>query len=911
MKQAQGKQQRQARRHRGTEVRLSKTRIALAICGITGFCQMAVAQQADEATVVQRENVVTVTGTSIRGVAAVGSSVNTVRREDIVATGATTATELLRSVPQMNNFSASNNNMGQNQANFVDQPAIHGIGVGNGGAGLTLVLFDGHRLPGAGINQTAPDAAIIPTSALERAEVMADGGSAIYGSDAVAGVINFVPRKNFNGAETNLRFGSADGYQTKNFSQLFGKKWSSGHFLFDYERSQNSGLSGFDRDFAVNDQRPWGGSDTRSTTCTPGTISVGSANYPIVNGTVGAAGAPVRCETNRGNDLYPAQHRDQVYASARQNVSDTVELYGSFLFSGRKMTTQVSGNGVTAGGLSIDVPSSSPFYVPIPGVAAGTTESVTYDPAADFGPSFQHKISTNTRSFVTGVNIDLPNDWSAKVELNYGVEKDDVNEGGINQALARSAALAGTFNPTGIGAQTNAGLLAQIGNYRTRYYAEHKLKDALIKLDGPIFSLPGGSARAAVGLDARQESMYGLTSVGPVGDASVLPYTSFGKRDDRSAFGELFLPFVGNANAMPGVKRLDVSLAARYDHYSDVGSTTNPKLGVNWVAADGLKFRASGGRSFHAPSLADAPSAIDTRVIRFACTPGAFVGCNGAGNADYSVLLAGGNNLKPEKANTYNLGLDLGPELLGGAKASLTWFRVDYKDVITFPTFGPVTNPISAYDAYRTLRPAGATDAQWISTVNSMLGAMRHDGLVYPDDRPPYAIYDLRRQNFADEKIQGIDYSLEYRLRNTTGQWTFGLAGTHMMKFEQSVPGVADKIVLLNTGYAVKDKVRARVELSSGPLSAALFANHVGGYRNEGVTPVQNVASFNTVDGHLAWNFKGDALLKDASLALDVSNLFDRNPPTFYYSSGSIVGFDPTTSNPLGRVLSVSLSKRW
>jgi iron complex outermembrane receptor protein len=902
--------QRQPTRAKHAHFNLNMTRMALAICGIVGVGQAALAQEAETAPRVPAENVVTVTGTSIRGVAAVGSALNTVRREDIVATGATTATELLRSVPEMNNFSASNNNMGQNQANFVDQPAIHGIGVGNGGAGLTLVLFDGHRLPGAGVNQTAPDAGVIPTSALERVEVMADGGSAIYGSDAVAGVINFVPRKNFNGAETSLRYGSADGYQTKNFSQLFGKKWGSGHFLFAYERSQNSALSGYDRDYAVNDQRPWGGADTRSTTCTPGTLTVGGTNYPIVNGTVGAAGAANRCETNRGNDLYPAQHRDQVYASARQDLSDTVQLYGSFLFSGRKMTTQVSGNGVTAGGLSVDVPGTSPFYVPIPGVAAGTTESVTYDPAADFG-TFEHKISTNTRSFVTGVNIELPNDWSAKIELNYGNEKDDVNEGGINQALARSAALAGTFNPTGIGAQTNAGLLAQIGNYRTRYYAEHKLKDALIKLDGPIFGLPGGSARAAVGLDARQESMYGLTSAGPVGDASVVPYTSFGKRDDRSAFAELFLPFVGNANQLPGVKRLDVSLAARYDHYSDVGGTTNPKLGVNWVAADGLKFRLSAGRSFHAPSLADAPSAIDTRVIRFACVPGAFVGCTGAGNADYSVLLAGGNNLKPEKANTYNIGLDLGPELLGGAKASLTYFRVDYKDVITFPTFGPVTNSSSAYDAYRILRPAGATDAAWAAVVNGLLGGMRHDGLVYPDDRLPYAIYDLRRQNFADEKIQGLDYSFEYRLRHASGQWTVGLAGTHMLKFEQSVPGVADKIILLNTGYSVRNKARARLELASGNLNAGLFFNHVGGYRNEGVTPVQKVASFNTVDTNLAWNFKGDALLKDATLALNVSNLFDRSPPTYYYSSGSIVGFDPTTSNPLGRVMSVSLNKRW
>lgn len=894
---------------RTTNQNLNMTRMAVAICGITGCFQLAVAQE--QAATVPAQNVVTVTGTSIRGVAAVGSSLNTLKREDIVATGATTSTELLRSVPEMNNFSATGNNMGQNQANFVDQPAIHGIGVGNGGAGLTLVLFDGHRLPGAGINQTAPDAGVIPASALERVEVMADGGSAIYGSDAVAGVVNFVPRKNFNGAETNLRFGSAKGYQTKNFSQLFGKRWDTGSFLFDYERSQNSALSGFDRSFAVNDQRPWGGADTRSTNCTPGTITVGGTSYPIVAGSPLVAGAATRCETNRGNDLYPSQHRDQVYTSVRQDVSDTVQLYGSFLFSGRKLTERVSGDGITSGSLAVDVPSTSPFYVPIAGVAPGTTQSVTYNPAADFGPSFQHNITTNTRSFVAGANVELPNQWNAKFELNYGVEKDDVNEHGINQALAKSAALAGTFNPTGIGAATNAGLLAQIGNWVTRYYAKHTLKDALVKLDGPIFSLPGGSARAAVGADVRSESMDGLTSVGPAGDASVSPYTSSGTRNDRSVFGELFLPFVGNGNQMPGVKRLEVSVAARYDHYNDVGNTTNPKVGANWTVTDGLKFRLSAGRSFHAPSLADAPSAIDTRAIRFACVPGAFVGCGGAGTADYSVLLAGGNKLKPEKANTYNIGLDLGPELLGGAKASLTWFRVDYKDVITFPTFAPVTNPLAAYDQYRTTRPAGATDAQWAAIAAPLLQGFRHDGLIYPDDRLPYAVYDLRRQNFADEKIQGLDYSVDYKLRSAIGQWTLGLAGTHMLKFEQKVPGVADSIALLGTGYAVRNKVRAQVGWSSGDLAASLFANHVGGYRNEGVQPVQNVASFNTVDGHFAWTLKDDPIMKDVTLALDVSNLFDRNPPTYYYSQGSIVGFDPTTANPLGRVISVSLSKRW
>ncbi|WP_165391003.1 TonB-dependent receptor domain-containing protein [Pseudoduganella lutea] len=886
-----------------------KTRIALAICGLAGLCQGASAQQA-----VQPENVVTVTGTSIRGVAAVGSDVTTIRREDIAATGATTSTELLRSVPEMNNFGASGINNGQNQANFVDQPAIHGIGVGNGGAGLTLVLLDGHRLPGAGINQTAPDAGSIPTSILERVEVMADGGSAIYGSDAVAGVINFVPRKNFNGAETKARFGSADGYRTKNFSHLVGHKWDGGHALAAIERSENSALDGFGRSYAVADQRRWGGPDTRSSNCTPGTASVGGVNYPIIGNRAGngalVPGDPVRCESNRGNDLYPAQRRDQAYFSVRQDAGESTELFASFLYSGRTLDSRVTGGGVTSGGLALTVPSTSPFYLPLAGAAANAPQTVTYNPEADFG-AFTNRITTSTRSLVAGANVQLPNEWNARVAFNYGIEKDDVNNYGIHQALAIASAADGTFNPTGIGAQTSAGLLARIGNFVTRYNARHTLKEAQVKLDGPLFAMGGGKARAALGAGTRREEMEGLTSAGPVGgNFTSAPYTSKGTRDDDFVFGELYFPVVGDANALPGVRRLDVSVAARWDKYSDVGNTTNPKVGANWTVTDGVKVRFSAGRSFHAPSLADAPTAIDTRVIRADCNPVQHIGCASAAPSDYAVWLAGGNNLKPEKANTYNVGLDLGPELLKGFKVGLTYFRIDYKDVITFPTFGVLTNPIDAYAPYRILRPAGASDADWRGIVEPLLAGMRHDGLVYPDVGLPYVVYDLRRQNFADEKIQGIDYSVEYQLRSAVGQWKFGLSGSHMMTFDQNVPGVADTIELLDTNYAVRNKVRLQAGLVRGDFSAALFANHVGTFRNTGVSPVQRVSSFNTVDGHFAWNFKDRGILDNTTLAIDVTNLFDRDPPVFY-TGGSILGFDGNTANPLGRVVSVSLSKRW
>ena len=267
-----------------------------AICGAAALNSPACAQEAAAAPVTQDQpqlEEVVITGTSIRGVAPTGSELVTISRDDIDATGATTGTELLRSIPQMGSFNALGGNTGSNQANFVDQPAIHGIGVGNGGAGLTLVLFDGHRLPGAGVNQTAPDAGVIPQSIIDRVEVMADGGSSVYGSDAVAGVVNFVPRRNFDGAESSAREGFADGYRSDNFSQILGKTWSSGSILLDYEYSANAALNGSSRPYVFNNQSAWGGPDTRSNVCSPANIAAGGASFALTAAGVAVPGGAI------------------------------------------------------------------------------------------------------------------------------------------------------------------------------------------------------------------------------------------------------------------------------------------------------------------------------------------------------------------------------------------------------------------------------------------------------------------------------------------------------------------------------------------------------------------------------------------------------------------------------------------
>ena len=837
----------------------------------------------DEQTV----NEIIVTGSSIRGVAPTGSSLVTVGRDDIVSSGATTTTELLRSVPQLGSFGATGGNTGQNQANIVDQPAIHGIGVGNGGGGLTLVLVDGLRLPGAGINQTAPDPSAIPPSAIERVEVVADGASSIYGSDAVAGVVNFILRKNVNGVEANGRLGFGDGYRTYNASLVAGKTWSSGSVLAVYEYSENTALNGTERDYYYT--------RTPSTLCNPANVTVGGLTYGLSASGGVNPGAANQCDVNKANDLYPAQHRHQGLLSVRQELADGITLRARTIFSKREVTSRpaISGNNNPSGGLSVTV-DDGPYYDYVVGlgVPAGT-HSVTYNPSGDFGPTVKNRVKTQTWSSNVGLDADLFSDWRGSIDLNYGRERDNIYQPGINQALLVSLVSAGAYNPYGVGAANDPDLVRQIGDYRTHYYGQQTVKQAVIKADGTLFQLPGGAVKAAIGSDLREEKFFASVDVGPNGTA---PQTStVGKRKSYSFYGELFIPVFGDANAITGFQSLDISLSARYDHYNDVGGTTNPKVGVNWTPVRGMVFHGSFGKSFHAPSLADAGTAIDTRVIRFA-------DFTGAGSSAYSIILAGGNTLKPETATTWSAGWTITPDQIPGLKVSASYFNIDYKNVITFPGFNVVTEPNNPiYDRYRVYDPTA-------DQVLAATAGMRHDGLSYPDVSDlPTAIYDLRRQNFARQKIDGIDFDVSYAFDKGDNAFNIGASGTWLFTFDQQINGDTTVTSRLNTSYAPSFKSRAHMSWANGPVDAAIFANYIHHYRNT----IDNayVKSFLTFDLHAGWKLPFEGIAAGTQLTVDVSNLFDKDPPFYYDAGNGAFGFDPNNSSPLGRVVTVGLRK--
>src|SRR5688572_2110948 len=209
-----------------------------------------------------------VTGSRIRGAQPVGSTVTTMSREDIQLAAPVSTTALVQRLPQVFNLGVSENSRGQSggSGNITYGSAINLRGLG---PYSTLTLIEGHRAVPQGTTGFGVDASIIPPAALERVEVVADGASALYGSDAVAGVVNLILRRDFEGVEASVRGGSGDAYSERQASLIGGFGWEGGNLMAAYEFASHSNLNGLDRDFFRGDLTARGGRDFRVAQCNP------------------------------------------------------------------------------------------------------------------------------------------------------------------------------------------------------------------------------------------------------------------------------------------------------------------------------------------------------------------------------------------------------------------------------------------------------------------------------------------------------------------------------------------------------------------------------------------------------------------------------------------------------------------
>jgi iron complex outermembrane receptor protein len=893
--------------------------LSAALAVLMSSAAMAQTAAAPTATVADTEALqeIVVTGTLIRGTAPVGSNLIAVDQSQLQATGGNTVIDMLRDVPQVTNLGVSE---GQRSGTGGATNITLGNSINLRGLSpfATLTLLDGHRVPPAGTSGSTVDPDSFPSLMLQRVDIVADGASATYGSDAIAGVANLILRRDVEGVEMSAREGWADDYKERRLGVLVGHNWGSGQLSLGYENSYHSDLNGTHRDFFESNQTGSGGTDYRSTQCNPGNIVAGGTSYAIPPGGVTPANAGAllpnttnRCDVAKFQDILPEVEHNNVALTFDQKIGDFVSLYGDATYARRTFTSAVAQ--VTG---PVEVPTSNAFFVSPPGAVlspcspapgAPNCEQVNYFFGNDLGNNAYSIGSSENYQGTLGVDIKLGHEWHLAFDGTAGKDHDrdqqnqELNNGNLAAALASNnpATALNVFGGTNSPAVLNS-------VFASRFYAPGDTGEQVFegKLDGPLFHMPGGDVRAAFGGQWRHdELLYGINSGVPGGADTVIRQQL--DRHSVSGYAEVLLPFFGADNAMPGLQRLELDVAGRYENYSDFGSTSHPKIGLNWSPVDGVTVHASYGTSFRAPLLSELVGPLKGVFVQTYSDPLSPTGTS------VGYTLGGGNlQLKPETAKTYSFGVDYQP--VKEAHLSLNYFDINYK------------NQISSYLSDLTILQQTTQLGSLINRCPSVECTALINQYVVPGPvfgpilANPSVFVNGLELNLGTTVTKGIDFLGSYSIpTDHSGTWTVGLTGTYTFKYDVAfTPGGPSFDELNNIGFPLRLRMRGSLGWGAGPVSALAFVNYENGYTNTETTPSQSVSSFTTVDLNVVYDLGKSfpaVWSKDLSLTVHVDNLFDKDPPyvNIPISPNGGGGFDPNVASAIGRLVSVQIAKRF
>lgn len=855
-----------------------------------------------------------VTGTRIRGNGPVGSPVATVDREALDRSGRATISDFIQTLPQNFSGGPAEANVGTSARGYANTNLTYGSGINlrGLGSGSTLTLFDGSRPALGGGSGAFTDLSLVPSAAIERIEILTDGASAIYGSDAIAGVVNIRFRNRFEGAETRLRAATADGdFGEYQLGQLFGTHWNSGRLVIAGEYYRRGNLPSTQRAFATEDLRPFGGPDLRSNFNNPGTVvAANGRRFLIPAGQDGTALTPAqlipstgfnRGDTRRNIDILPRQETATLYLSAEQDIGETVSLFARTLYAERNFAARQRVFGIT----QLTVPTTSPYYVDP--IGTGQNISVYYDPTADFGPE---GVEGSARAINTALGGRAGvGPWAIELSGGYGLQRE--RNDGVNIVhrlrLTRAAATttrAEAINLLGDGAVNDPALIDSLRGSLSRR-VRYENWTAAFRADGPLLALPAGAVKMAFGAEYRRDQLRYTQTIDRSADT---PRTSGipglpDHRIVRAIYGELVVPFFDAGDNFPG--RLTASAAARYEDYSDVGDTANPKFGIQWNAVRGVTLRASYGRSFRAPFFDElvgtANAFYETIALPDPSSP--------TGQTVVLGLFGFRPDLGPEKATNWTAGVDLEPAFLPGVKLSGTYFDISYRDRIATASFD-LFNFLVRRDIYGAIvddNPDPALVAAYFAdpSFSNTLG-------VTPGEVG--AIVDGRTLNLSRAHVRGLDFDASISRQLGEALVQFSVGGTRLFTIDNRITSAAPTVNVVGTlGNPVKLRLRGRAGFALGRFDGGLGLNHVAGYRNLTVTPAETVNSWTTIDlqlgARIGAEMPGGRSLR---LALSVNNLFDKAPPYVQFRTGSSAfGYDPEQASAVGRVVALQAVIAW
>jgi len=728
---------------------------------------------------------VTVTGSRIRSAPSASPQIQ-VRREAMRDAGRTSVADVVRAIPQ--SFGG-----GQNPGVGFNVPADSGTDLGGGssvnlrgiGSDATLTLLDGQRLSYSAANQSI-DIGAIPFGAIERLDIVPDGASTIYGSDAVAGVVNVVLRRHFDGVETSAKLGgSTDG---GNFAQQYaltaGTHWASGGVLAAYEFDHNTQILSNQRDYA----------------------------------------ARVRPNLT----LYPAASRHAALARVYQTLAPNLTLSVDGLY-GRRWTN-----------------------VNYPLNAVG-------DPAVSRGNQV-----TRSRSFgiAPALDLDLPGAWRLSLTGSYGGEQVDY---GLTYFFGNTAVNGGA------GFYRNRGTSAELSG------------------NGDLLALPGGTAKLAVGLGYRRNGFRRVTGA----TTNTIDHA----QDSYYGFGELSLPVVPH---------LLLSAAVRYERYPGIGSVATPKFGAVFSPVPDVDLKASWGKSFRAPTLYQQYQPTFSYLLSVSQ-----VGGSGFPTGSTALLSQGGDaGLKPERSTNWSATLDFHPRALTGFTASVSFFSIDYRNRIVTPIpflSKALTDP--SYGGYVTLAPSAAAQAAFIAGAASFTNAT---GTATYDPATVVAIVRDTNVNAGSQRLRGVDLATQYSSAMGAGTAHASLDLSYLVS-EQQV-SAAQPVTQLAGILFSPPHLRGRGEIGwqQGSIGLTGDLNFIGPVRDirtgvptriAGMTPIDLTLRYRTPSHHGA--------LGGIDVILSVQNLFNEGPSVIATTQYIDTPYDSTNYSPFGRVVSLSLSKKW
>lgn len=921
--------------------------------GMGLFAQAALAQEAAAPAPAQAQNVqrVVVTGSSIKRIAAEGSlPVTVMTSEQIRASGVTSAADLVQKLSVVQGSTGESASVGGSTFGFA------GISVHNVGETRTLVLLNGKRLAQFGGQSLTGFAAgfdlnSIPLSAIERVELLTDGASALYGADAIAGVVNFITKHNRTDGDVTVGYSHPkDGAIERRISATkgFGDIDEDGYnVMLTFGHDERTALAATSRSFANTSQRTFSqdGKTYRiqnpSVYSTPGNVvdNLGQLVNPTLHATGACAPKSYRVTApyNDGSGLvddycgydyvqdlqiFPERKRDNFMASGTYKLGQH-ELYADLLLS---RTTQTSRIAPVSGAIGVDGNSAlAQQYLAPMGITGDTTAYYrlsdlgqrTSDDEAQFG-----SLALGSRGTVYGW------DYNASYSFSESKVKSDIS--GYPGALAiNNLADSGLLNPfVGPGQQSAAAQQALAGTNYRGYFEGGVSKLHSLQANGSreLMHLQGGGLMLGLGANVNREefeskpSLFaqgkladpatgtpcggssGLACDQRFGDAANTPPYSSG-RTSQGVFAEIIAPVR---------KDLELGGAVRWDHYSDFGSATTAKASFKWTPVSSLMFRGSVGTGFHAPTVpqvAGAQQGYGVTSSNYACSAamGQIAASLGAvcrpGNTQYDILAGGNANLQPEKSRQATLGVRWEPSRAFSIGADL--WHVSIRD-----TFGQLTENVVFGDPLR---------------YASSWGSYRDVGTG-----TNYLAFLANNQNLGKSYSTGIDWDVTGRYRTAIGQLSSTLRLSTMLREKsqleaggQYYSAIGDFNELGTVTF--RNRGNWSNTLKTGNWSHTLTMNFRSGYADQ-LTTVDvldnagnvtgsedirhHVGSFSTWDWQTVWN-----PTKTWSLTAGVLNLFDRDPPFVPSISGSNrgqqFGYDDRYYDARGRTMYLNASYKF